>query len=167
MRKPLLFLGSIALGLGFLETYPVGAGEKDKELPPVNEKVLKYAEAQLGKQVGNGECWTLADEALAAAEAKRPGRGGYGIYVFGRELKADEAPLPGDIVQFYQAKFVSKNGAWSEMYQHTAVITEVKGGKIEVLHQNYNNVRKVGRWRFDPKELTKGKMLFFRPEAAQ
>ena len=45
---------------------------KDKELPAVNEQVLKFAEASLGKQVGNGECWTLADQALASAKAKRP-----------------------------------------------------------------------------------------------
>ncbi|HVK13128.1 MAG TPA: hypothetical protein VM597_30525, partial [Gemmataceae bacterium] len=35
-----------------------------------NEKVLAFAKSQLGKQVGDGECWSLANEAMKAAGVK-------------------------------------------------------------------------------------------------
>jgi hypothetical protein len=143
------------------------AGDKDKELPPINARVLKFAESNLGKQVGNGECWTLADQALASAKAKRPGRNGYKPYEFGRPLKADEAPLPGDIVQFEMAKFVSKKGGVAEMPHHTAIVAKVTSSKFEVLHQNWNNSRDVSRFRFDLNDLKNGTVTFFRPQAGQ
>ena len=155
--------GMLVLCCGFLLAHAAFAD--DKKLPPVNEEVLKFARASTGKQVGNGECWTLADQALAAAKGKRPGRNGYGTYVFGRELKADEAILPGDIVQLMQAKFVAKNSQF-EMPQHTAVVTQVDGSKIEILHQNFNNSRQVAEFSFDKTELTKGKVTFYRPQPA-
>src|SRR5262249_12326025 len=43
--------------------------------PLLNQKVLAYGQAQLGKEVGNGECWTLVDEALKAAGADTSGDG--------------------------------------------------------------------------------------------
>ena len=42
----------------------------------LNKLVLDYAHGKLGQQVGNGECWTLAFEALKDAGAKRPGQDG-------------------------------------------------------------------------------------------
>jgi hypothetical protein len=87
--------------------------------------------------------------------------------VFGRELKADEAPLPGDIVQFDKAKFVAKNGSWSEMPLHTAVVAKVDGTKVDLLHQNWNNSRQVSRLRINLADLTKGKVTIFRPQASQ
>jgi myosin tail region-interacting protein MTI1 len=136
----------------------------EKKLPELNDKVLKFAEASVGKQIGNGECWTLADEALAEAGARRPGRDGWGVYVFGRELKADEAVLPGDIVQFTEARFESKGGMFAEIPQHTAVVTKREGGKLSILHQNWNKSTKVAKLDLDLAELKKGTVTFFRPQ---
>ena len=36
-------------------------------VPPVNQRILRFATDQRGQQVGDGECWTLADQALKAA----------------------------------------------------------------------------------------------------
>ena len=46
------------------------------------EKIVAFVKTNKGKQVGNGECWTLANEAFKAAEAKRPA--GKGLRVWGR-----------------------------------------------------------------------------------
>src|SRR5437660_1228712 len=48
-----------------------------------NPKILEFGLAHVGTQVGNGECWTLAAEALDYAGAKPPSG-----YVFG-----DQVPL--------------------------------------------------------------------------
>jgi len=143
-----------------------GADGKDS-VPELNQKVLAFATSNLGKQVGNGECWTLADEALAAAGAQRPHQGGYGALEFGRELKPNESLLPGDVLQFTKTKLVSKSGSWVEMALHTAIVAGVKGTKVDVLHQNWSDQRRVTRFRFDLSELTEGKVQRFRPQLAR
>ena len=37
-------------------------------------RVAAYCLAQHGRKVGNGECWTLADEAFKSAGTRRPGK---------------------------------------------------------------------------------------------
>ena len=36
----------------------------------INQKIEFYVRGNLGKQVGDGECWTLAEKALAQAGAQ-------------------------------------------------------------------------------------------------
>src|SRR5262249_17997601 len=92
-----------------LAFFPAGAHGEGRDLPELNRKVLKFAEDHKGEQVGNGECWTLAAEALSSAGAQRPGANGVPVYIFGRKLDSEEAILPGDVVQFEKAKFVHKS----------------------------------------------------------
>src|SRR5262249_30866524 len=68
-----------------------------KSLPPLNRKVLQFARDNLGKKVGNGECATLAVEALAAAGARLPTPEESLVRAWSRRLRAEEKPLPGDI----------------------------------------------------------------------
>jgi hypothetical protein len=143
----------------------VRAEEKSK-LPPVNANVLKFVESRMGEEVADGDCWKLADEALAAAKARRPGKNGYGTYVFGRTVKSVEAALPGDIVQFAEAKFVSPDGVRYEMSRHTAVVAAVHGTKVEILHQNWNGNRRVSKLQLDVADLKAGQVTFYRPQAA-
>jgi hypothetical protein len=143
-----------------------GTSRGDSEPPPLNAKVLKAAEAKLSKQVGDGECWSFVDATLAAVRAHRPNQGGYGRFVFGRELKRGEGVLPGDIVQFTGARFVSKNGGRAEAPQHTAIVTVVDGTTYSLLHQNWGGVRRVVRSRLDLAEMTAGRATFFRPQPA-
>jgi hypothetical protein len=50
LLKPLMLLGIFLL---------VGDSlADDKDVPKLNKAILKFAEDQLDKQVGNGECWT-------------------------------------------------------------------------------------------------------------
>jgi len=140
--------------------------EEKPKLPAVNAKVLKFVQSHVGEQVADGDCWKLADQALAAAKARRPGKNGYGAYVFGRTVKSVEEALPGDVVQFVKAEFASPEGARSEMSRHTAVVAAVHGTKVELLHQNWNGVRRVSKIQVDFADMTTGKASFFRPQAA-
>lgn len=70
-----------------------------KQLGPA---VVKFCRSHLGRRVGNGECWTLAERALVAAGGRTPLMSS--MYVFGEEVAAAEA-APGDILQFYEAEF--------------------------------------------------------------
>jgi uncharacterized protein (TIGR03067 family) len=133
---------------------------------PLNCKVLQFAQAQRGKQVGNGECWTLADQALKAAGARRPGRGGYGPFVFGKPV-ALKALAPGDIIQFEKVRLVYRRQggvSWVNLPHHTAIVARVKGTQVGLLHQNHNNNRKVHALAIDLKARTKGEVTFFRPQ---
>lgn len=48
------------------------AAAKKSEVPALNQQILDFAVKHLGTQVGNGECWTLADEAMRSANATHP-----------------------------------------------------------------------------------------------
>jgi hypothetical protein len=134
---------------------------------PLSEKVLQFARSNLGKQVGNGECWTLADEALRSAEAHRPGTDGYGAYVFGREIDV-RALQPGDVMQLDNVRFEHRDasgvGSWEEYPQHTAIVARVKGGRITLLHQNVRGNRTVHRSTIDLADRKRGTLRYYRPE---
>ncbi len=143
----------------------IGVGETT-EVPALNKRVLQFALDQQGKQVGNGECWTLAADALSAAGAQRPGSAGVPVGTFGRALGQGEEILPGDVVQFTAAKFVHKTkqgSTWKSMQQHTAIVYEVHENHIKLLNQNYNGQRIVGPLSIDLSERTQGTVQFFRP----
>jgi hypothetical protein len=99
-----------------------------------------------GMQVGNGECWTLAFEALNYAHAKRPGQDGLSTNQFGKKV-ALSSIKPGDILQFENVNFkhTSPNGSWStsSFPHHTAIVLSVNGKQITVLHQNVGGNRTV------------------------
>ena len=143
-----------------------GAAFAADKLPPLNAKVLAFAEENAGKKVGNGECWTLADEALRAAGAKRPHTGGFGANVFGKEVALKEA-LPGDVLQLEGARFEWHNrdgfSFWAEFPHHTAIVAAVKGRTITVWNQNVNNEKKVQKSVIDLDNLKKGTITAFRP----
>lgn len=123
------------------------------------QKIAQFAQKTLGKKVGNGECWTLADDAYKAAGVKRPGEGSR---VWGRELNWDEEKVrPGDILELESAQF--SNGGRSAA-NHTAVIIGCKRkGVITVYHQNWG-VKKVTTQEFDLKSMTSGKAKIYRYE---
>lgn len=131
--------------------------------PVLNTRVLAYSDAQKGDKVGNGECWTLAAEALKSARAK-PADG----YTFGRKLAAGEKIFPGDIMQFTEARFEGKSnkGTWWVTLgnpHHTAVVRTVLGPtKYEILEQNPGPVKAA---TIDFKDLKSGTWEAWRPEA--
>ncbi|MFO0953258.1 MAG: hypothetical protein U0835_19300 [Isosphaeraceae bacterium] len=123
-----------------------GKAPKPAPLPELNQKVVEYARGQLGKKVANGECTSLAVEALRTAGARRFGWERSGDFVWGRPVESFADALPGDILQFRDAVFQGKRmlpgqrlQSWRQEYaHHTAVVDQVRerDGEVVVLHQN-------------------------------
>jgi myosin tail region-interacting protein MTI1 len=165
VRLNLRGVALLSWAVGLASLIPSAHGE-DQALPELNRKVLQFAEDHLGKQVGNGECWTLAAEALMYVGASRPGSKGVAVNQFGRKLNVGETILPGDVVQFEKAKFVhkSKRGASSQtMPHHTAIVAGIDGKRITLLHQNFGGKRTVGTTTIDLDDQKEGTVDFFRP----
>lgn len=121
-------------------------------------RIAAYCVAQKGRKVGNGECWTLADEAFKSAGARRPGSD---MRVWGRRVNpAAEVIRPGDVVEFQSARFSDGIITGSA---HTAVV--VQGGGQEgftIAEQNWG--RKTVRFReMSMKTLVAGKVMIYRP----
>jgi hypothetical protein len=132
-------------------------------VPLLNQQVLAFARQNLGRKVGNGECWTLAADAITAAGGERPRD-----YVHGRELRPGETVLPGDIMQFESVRLESRKG-WRTLGSphHTAVVQSVSGPKTySVLHQNFGGGeegKKVQAITINLAELTSGTVKIYRP----
>jgi hypothetical protein len=149
-KKRELWKGSAAL--------PDADVEISRYVPVLNRKVLEFAVARKGKQVGNGECWTLVADALADAGARRDGTFG-----FGRELGPRDPIFPGDLIQFEKASFKGRHTA--NMPHHSAIVHEVKGTTaLELIHQNYGSAGKtVSLTVIDLLEKKEGTLRIFRP----
>jgi hypothetical protein len=141
---------------------------------PLNDKVIEYARSQIGQQVGNGECSTLAAEALRYAGVRRR-RGEPGTW--GEELKSLREAQAGDILQFENAVFISTQirddgggvTQTREFPHHTAVVAQVrKRGKkpiLVILHQNVDGSRIVQEWTIDLAQMRRGGIKVYRPVA--
>ncbi|MES2660131.1 MAG: hypothetical protein V4689_16025 [Verrucomicrobiota bacterium] len=122
-------------------------------------RIAAYCVKQSGKKVGNGECWTLANEAFISAGARRPGSD---MRVWGRVVNpARESLMPGDIIEFESARFSDGIITGSA---HTAVV--VTGGSQErfsVAEQNWG--KKTVRIReMDLTKRVSGKVIVYRPQ---
>lgn len=128
----------------------------------IDLKVLNYAQQRLGQQVGRGECWDLAKYALESAGAKVPGQD-LGVYEYGRRLNNGEAIRPGDVMQFEGVRFQTSN-SYQNYPHHTAIVEQVQGTRIHLLHQNVNGVRTVQRGVIDLSTKTAGTIATYRPQ---
>src|SRR5262249_19147986 len=126
--------------------------------------VLSYAQGKLGKQDGNGECWTLVDDALRSAGA---GTSGDGKYDFGNTVSLS-ALQPGDLLQFEGVKFEHHNadGSWysSSYPHHSAIVESVQGRTITLLNQNVNGNRTVQRSIINLDDQKGGTITAFEPK---
>src|SRR5438552_529643 len=95
LRVALGMVVAVAVCLTGYADEPKGK-DKAKAAPTINDKVVEFCKKNAGEQVGNGECWTLANEALKAAGAKSsaaykdtPNKSDYvwGDLVYGLEVK--------------------------------------------------------------------------------
>jgi hypothetical protein len=136
------------------------APPKPPDPAPMNAAIVAFARQSFGKQIGNGECWTLADKALKIAGAKAPD-----VYVWGRALDAaKEEVLPGDVIQFTKVR-VEKGGMFLNFGtpQHTAIIEKVVSpGVYQILHQNAG-VKTVTEMTLDVSTKTAGELVIYRP----
>jgi hypothetical protein len=130
--------------------------------------------------VGDGQCSTLAVEALRSAGAKLPAeRSGWG-----RELPSFRDSRPGDILEFENAVFVRRrllpSGALATLSftlpHHVAIVSGVKKrGKnvvLSILHQNVGwagageeELKVVQQWTLDSTEMRGGTVKAYRPQA--
>lgn len=131
-----------------------------KRAVDIPAKLLAYCKGKIDQQVGNGECWTLADEAFKACGLKRPGNH---LRVWGRLVDYKKEPVQaGDVVEFRSAKF--SDGSYTGP-EHTAVITKPgKRGKFTLAEQNWSGIKKVHEREMDPGSLTAGELMIYRPE---
>ncbi len=155
--------------LPFWERFACHNGQKTRAkaepvLPPLNEKVVTFAQENIGKKVGDGICITFAILALKEAGARPfPLDRADGDYEWGERIERFEDALPGDILQFRDAVFdgrrslgKGRNAWWHEEYpHHTAIVAGVSdGGKIlTILHQNYGG---KGKSEADKKMVQEG-----------
>lgn len=152
----------------------------------LNSKVANYMATKVGVRCGGGECAHAATEALRVAGAEfsfldlGPDSPGAGDYVWGtlvKEISAvtgrpiDSKPtttvLPGDIIQYRNVKFVTRNSS-SSAVKHTSVVAGVTTAGTRpsfVYEQNVNGVRTLRKNPVDFKTMTAGYVRIYRPKA--
>lgn len=140
----------------------IGFGDNDAASQPVtgiNARILEFASSQLGRQVGNGECWTLAAEALKYAGARPPV-----VYDFGDDVPLDELQ-PGDVLHFQSALFTMPN-SWMLMGSpdHVAIVGKVQGTKLLIYQQNVNGDRRDQTATIDLATLSSGTIIGYRAQ---
>lgn len=128
--------------------------------PRVGQQVHSFARNRLGQQVGNGECFDLADRSLRAAGARSAEDYGQvtpdGDYQWGDSIDLVQVQA-GDVLQFRNYSVTvrvvvtqvrtfrdgsteeSEEEKWEtyERPHHTAIVSQrLGGGRLRVLEQN-------------------------------
>lgn len=149
----------------FLFAYATVSAQTDPvQLPILNQQIISFVDQKIGKKVGRGECWDLAQEALDKYNAEWNGN-----LLFGKEIDPKkEVVLPGDIVQFEKVKVKYFDGKYeiSEEYQHhTAIVYSVDNkGNYQLAQQNTSDLgKKVGVAPFRMQDVQRGTVKFYRP----
>ncbi|CAK7905513.1 hypothetical protein CAAN3_08S01090 [[Candida] anglica] len=134
--------------------------------------VAAWCEHNWDKQIGGGECWDLAQQALLKGCGKHAFVSTYYHHGFpileleGRSVvngPHDEIKR-GDVLQFTSCRFegdgvIQTVGAPN----HTSVVLSNDGGVLTVAEQNVNGVRKVIRGSYTLRNLTSGHVTAYRP----
>lgn len=155
-------------GIGYTDITVKSNPPADMPGLDINRKIIKYVDSVMGKTVGRGECWDLAQEALDInlAEWKRPLDFGIPLDPMKDEIR------PGDIIQFRSVTITTHMPGggirWETlgMPDHTAVIYEVQGRlKFRLAHQNLSGKRFVQVTELDLSGKTSGQYWIYRPSA--
>ncbi|CZR54494.1 related to myosin tail region-interacting protein MTI1 [Phialocephala subalpina] len=150
-------------------------GELEDYRRQYSDSLASWCESQMGQQVGDGECWTLAHHGLEAIGAMPSQTLIHGALVYSC-LPAQSNPQPqgsvrdagvarGDVIQILKAHFQLKNGgsAWAGDPDHTAVITEVEpNGVLKVVEQNVGGVKRVRTGSYDMSTMVTGELRIYR-----
>ena len=148
-----------------LSALPCLAGTPKSTTAPSNSDnrraaIVAYCEKNRGKKIGNGECWTLANEAFKNTGAKRPeGQ----LRVWGRRVDLRrESPLPGDILECERTRFA--DGSYV-IAQHTAVIVGVQSASlVRIAEQNFAGKKKVRMRDLELGGIRSGSIAVYRPQ---
>lgn len=193
-------LSIIKLRIVYPTHNPAAATCERKDVPPPRElspgelyeynlqygdAVARWAESMVGTQVGDGECWTLAKNAIEQSSQTALVSQAYthGALIYQQNgppsnpanvVKNVEAIRRGDILQFFEAKFESRSagGFSSSSYgvpNHTAVVVGVSEGQktIYILHQNTGGSKIVQAGQIELAEMTSGELKAFRVVGAE
>ena len=127
------------------------------EPSPTAKKIVEFAVQNMGKKIGDGQCWGLANLAYRHAGIRH--RGGY---VWGRRIHwQTEGVRPGDIIQFANARYPY---AYTDE-NHTAIILKVAGrSSVKVAHQHWNNIYRVTTTTIPLTYLRSGSQTVYRYE---
>jgi hypothetical protein len=130
--------------------------------PTLGRLVVAYAADREGKQVGDGECFSLAAQALTHAGARTAYAYGEvtpdADYVWGHPVGLGRLQ-PGDVLQFRNFRIVtrvttltqtadgvvsrSESVAVEERDHHTAIVEQAQGDTVVVLEQNVDPAGRV------------------------
>lgn len=138
--------------------------ENQHTIPELNQKILLFVEQHIGKKVGRGECWDLAQIPLNEIGATWDQK-----YAFGKKLNpTKEKILPGDIIRFEKVIIEYKEGnkkITENYHHHTAIIYEVlEKGMYKIAQQNTEKGKKVTINILNTNFQKKGKLIFYRAE---
>jgi hypothetical protein len=153
---------------------PILLGFRNPNNTRYSNATAAWCESKMGRQVGNGECWTLAHDALAAVGAMPSQSLIHGSLLYTYIPPASPEPqggileagvARGDVIQLLKAHFQSKDGSqkWAGNPDHTAVVTAVEPKSVlRVVEQNSGGVKVVKKGSYDVSELVKGEVRIFR-----
>jgi len=128
------------------------------------DRIVEWVTDRLGQQVGNGECWTLADECFRALREEDERRGGdkimvpqgtsFGLCVYSHYPNISPSPqrLPntplkrGDILQFRAAHWVRRD-------EYGALIFEQRAGAPENTNACHDHTAIVENVREGPEGI--------------
>lgn len=154
-------------GLASFEITATGSAPRSLSKRYLNAEVLAFANLRMGQQVGRGECWDVAQEALDrnGADWVRPTQFGEPLDPRTQEIK------PGDIIQFQSVKIYEETPTSTHTEfignpDHTAVVYEVLGPlHYRLAHQNIGGKRYIIVTEVNLNNMVSGKMWFYRPLA--
>ena len=108
--------------------------------------IVTWLKTKVNSKIDRGECWDAAEAAIKTVGASRPGTA---LYVWGRIVSPSSLQL-GDVIQFsgFTVRIEEDDGSWQELTfgipRHTSIVSYLNtDGSVDVLHQNYDNVRSV------------------------
>jgi hypothetical protein len=119
----------------------------------IYEKVLAWAHGKLRQQVGRGECWDFADQALRSAGARSSTTvGPNDDYVWGKPVRINDV-APGDVLQFRNwivttkteivVRFADGSGyrdtdeVVARRPHHTAIVKHIGGGGVLQVYEQH------------------------------
>jgi len=146
----------------------------------INDRMVAYLAANVGKRIGGGECAHVATEALRVSGGRFIRRPDVvpGDYVWGNLVKVvsnngvwrDSAPSvrvrPGDILQYYNVRLRGEGGWTFWTSQHTAIVATVDalGRPTSVFEQNVNGDRTLRVSPINLNQLLAGRISIYRAE---
>ena len=140
-----------------------------ESIPDINKRIINYVSTVMGTTVGRGECWDLADKALAFAGARFDKTSKKTIYIYGERYKPhQDIIIPGDLIQFENVTVSYKDGnmIFTENYgHHTAIVYQINNDQsLRLAHQNTSFAgKKVTLSDLDLDDIQRGNLYFYHP----